>query len=77
MHDQPLAADLGASPGIFYYFDPSSGRLLVSTDKGASFAAGGASLPSVSGRYTIFVVRARPGARGEVWVAQQYAGLWR
>jgi hypothetical protein len=76
MHDQPLAADL-AAPGVFYYFDASSGQLLVSSDKGGSFAPAKSRLPSVNGRYTICVVRSQPGAAREVWVAQQYAGLWR
>lgn len=59
-------------PGTFYAYDSSSGKVLVSTDGGASFgetatlAAGGSPL-----------LRAASGREGDVWVALRGGGMAR
>jgi hypothetical protein len=74
--DHPLAADLGAG-GIFYYLQAATGRLFVSSNAGRTFSPTGTTLPAAASRYTLVAVRARPSTAGEVWVSQQWAGLWR
>ena len=73
--DQPLAADLGAG-GTFYYLRRATGQLYISTNSGRNFAPTQMTLPTVAS-YALVVVRVRPSVAGEVWIAQQWAGLWR
>jgi len=56
----------------FYVYDPSAGRLLVSTNGGASFAAAGALDSWGAPR-----IRAAPGREGDVWVGLKGGGLAR
>ncbi|AYB33592.1 InlB B-repeat-containing protein [Chryseolinea soli] len=55
----------------FYLYNPSTGQLLVSTNKGVSFSAS-ASNP---GQWGSSVARAVPGKEGHVWVALNGSGL--
>ena len=50
------------NPAKFYVYDPDSGRMLVSTDSGASFAARG-TLPTGGAA----LIRVAPGIEGDVW----------
>jgi photosystem II stability/assembly factor-like uncharacterized protein len=60
------------NPAQLYAYDAESGTLYVSTDGGASFAAGAA--PGSGGARR---VRAVPGREGEVWIALNGGGLVR
>lgn len=60
------------NPAKFYAYDPSAGRMLVSTDGGASFAAAGA-LDS----WGATLIRTAPAREGDVWVALRGNGLAR
>lgn len=61
-----LTAD-GALPGTFYLHQWNPGRILVSTDRGATFTETGASLPSWTHHSQIKGV---PGKAGHLWFAQ-------
>jgi len=58
------------NPAKFYVYDPTSGKLMASTDGGASFSlksqqAGGASN----------LLRATPGLEGDLWLCSESSGL--
>lgn len=56
----------------FYAYDPGAGRMLVSTDGGASFAAAG-----TLDNWGATLIRAAPGREGDVWVGLKGGGLAR
>jgi hypothetical protein len=60
------------NPAKFYAYDPGAGRMLVSTDGGASFAAAG-----TLDNWGATLIRAAPGREGDVWVALRGGGLAR
>ncbi len=67
---KPLADPL--NPLKFYVYNPSSGALLISTNRGASFSQAG--LPGSGGSK---IIRAAPLREGDVWIALYNGGLTR
>jgi hypothetical protein len=59
---RPVISDR-VNPNNFYAFDGMAGRVLVSTDGGASFAVAASGLPTGGGR-----IRATPGIAGDLWL---------
>jgi hypothetical protein len=60
---KPQAFSDRVNPKKFYLYNSSTGALQVSTDGGASFAAGAAGLPTGS------VLAVSPAAEGDLWLA--------
>jgi hypothetical protein len=66
----PVADKVNANK--FYIYDPSSGKMYVSTNKGASFTTSGS--PGSGGSKRIQTI---PGFEGDIWVAMYRGGLMR
>ena len=71
----PLAAD-PQLPDTFYYHDAASGKVYRSTDKGLTFSQAntGALLPIATNQ---IVLRALPGASGDLWTCLDTQGFYR
>lgn len=65
---RPIADPINASK--FYAYNPSTGKIMVSTDDGLSFLSGGS-----VGMGGSKIIRAVPGVEGHIWVALYNGGL--
>ncbi|MFJ8885043.1 WD40/YVTN/BNR-like repeat-containing protein [Streptomyces sp. NPDC102402] len=68
----PVADPL--DPRRFYVYDTDTGTVFLSTDKGASFAAGATGLPSGDVQFRL---AAAPGRSGDLWLSAKDDGLLR
>lgn len=73
---KPVADRVNA--GKFYVYDAGAGRVLVSTNGGASFATAATGLPAVPGwQLWAANLEAVFGAEGELWLTNPNGGLYR
>jgi photosystem II stability/assembly factor-like uncharacterized protein len=73
---KPMADRVNAR--TFYLYDAEAGRVLVSTNGGASFTAAATNLPTVAS-WQLWASHVHPtyGVEGDVWLTNQVGGLYR